>query len=641
MIKGGYIRVAAATPHVKIGDCATNAKHIEVMVREAARRGVAVVVTPELSITGYTCGDLFLQSHLQKNALDTLEGLVERLSSYEIVAIVGVPLRCGSSLYNCAVAFGKGRILAVVPKSHIPNYSEFYEARWFAPAEKISKGTTVEIMGDEILITPRSIFDVNGVSCGIEICEDLWVATPPSSQMASEAEVFFNLSASPEVVGKHDYLRSLVEQQSARTIGGYVYASSGFGESSTDLLFGGNGIIAENGRIIAESKRFALHEQLTVADLDIELLRNHRVRTSTFGDSSTLKESVTKRKIHLNQLASDKLERHIDRTPFVPSDDKLRSQRCEEIFAIQSGGLIQRLAHTSCRCAVIGISGGLDSTLALLVTVRAFDRLGIDRKGIIGVTMPGFGTTDRTYNNAITMIEELGVTLREISIRDACNQHFSDIGLSPDDRSVSYENSQARERTQILMDIANMEGGMVIGTGDLSELALGWATYNGDHMSMYGVNASVPKTLVRYLVSWVANESEEGNNARVREALLDIVDTPVSPELLPADELGNIAQRTEDLVGPYELHDFFLYHFVRNAFAPTKILEMAKIAFEGVYESETILKWLKTFIRRFFTQQFKRSAMPDGPKVGSVSLSPRGDWRMPSDATCREWLEEF
>ncbi len=483
-------------------------------------------------------------------------------------------------------------------------------------------------------ITPRSVIEVGGVGCAIEICEDLWVANPPSSQMADVAEVFFNLSASPEVVGKYEYLRSLVEQQSARCIAGYVYSSAGAGESSTDLLFGGNGLIAENGQIIASADRFSLEPQLTVGDIDVELLRNHRLRTTTFGGNT---QNIHQTRIDLNIRYTNKLERRFDPTPFVPSDITMRNIRCEEIFSIQSGGLIQRLAHTNCRCAIIGISGGLDSTLALLVTVKAFDRLGLDRKGIIGVTMPGFGTTGRTYNNALSMIKELGVTLREISIREACNQHFSDIGLSPDDRSVSYENSQARERTQILMDLANMEGGMVIGTGDLSELALGWATYNGDHMSMYGVNASVPKSLVRYLVQWVAEQSNE----RVKATLLDVIDTPVSPELLPADEAGNIAQKTEDLVGPYELHDFFLYHFVRNGFSPRKIEMIARLAFEARYDNDTIHKWLTTFIRRFFSQQFKRSAMPDGVKVGSVSLSPRGDWRMPSDATAKQWLEEL
>ncbi len=634
--RGGYFRVATAIPKVKIGACRYNAERIADLVISAANRGAEVVVTPELSITGYTCGDLFLQSDLQNRALEALEWLIETLKDDEIVTIVGVPIKYRSSLYNCAVAFSKGEILSIVPKIHIPNYSEFYESRWFASGIEIDEMATLEMFGWSYPISHRSIFKVNGVSCGIEICEDMWVATPPSSEMADLATVFFNLSASPEIVGKHDYLISLVEQQSARTVSAYIYCSAGYGESSTDLLFGGNGIIAENGRIIEKSNRFSLEEQITVADIDIELLENYRTRTTTFGRIGAIGGNYNYNSIEVNALDTESLERHIDPAPFVPSDPQKRNIRCEEIFEIQSGGLIQRLSHTGCKCAVVGISGGLDSTLALLVTVRAFDRLGLDRKGIIGVTMPGFGTTGRTYNNAITMIRELGVTLREISIKAACNQHFSDIGLSPDDRSVSYENSQARERTQILMDIANMEGGMVIGTGDLSELALGWATYNGDQMSMYGVNASVPKTLVRYLVAWVADQKQY---AGVRAALLDVIDTPVSPELLPADEEGNIAQKTEDLVGPYALHDFYLYNFVRNGFTPQKIADQACIAFAGEYDRETILKWLRIFLRRFFTQQFKRSAMPDGPKVGSVSLSPRGDWRMPSDAAYSEWID--
>ncbi len=634
--KGGYFRVATATPRVKIGACRANAERIYDLAVEAVGRGVEVVVTPELSVTGYTCGDLFLQSHLQNSALEALEWLIESLKDVEIVAIVGVPIKYCSTLYNCAVAFSKGEVLAIVPKIHIPNYSEFYESRWFASGIEIDEMATVKILGWNYPISHRSIFEVNGVACGIEICEDLWVTTPPSSEMANLATVFFNLSASPEVVGKHEYLTSLLEQQSGRCISAYIYCSAGYGESSTDLLFGGNGIIAENGRIIKKSDRFSLEEQLTLADIDIDLLENYRTRTTTFGRTGAVGSNYNYSSTEVEAVNQESLEREIDPTPFVPSDPKMRNIRCEEIFEIQSGGLIQRLSHTGCKCAVIGISGGLDSTLALLVTVRAFDRLGLDRKGIIGVTMPGFGTTGRTYNNAVTMIRELGVTLREISIKAACNQHFSDIGLSPDDRSVSYENSQARERTQILMDLANMEGGMVIGTGDLSELALGWATYNGDHMSMYGVNASIPKTLVRYLVAWVADQKQY---EKVRSALLDVIDTPVSPELLPADEEGNIAQKTEDLVGPYRLHDFYLYNFVRNGFTPMKIADQASIAFAGEYDRATIIKWLRTFLRRFFTQQFKRSAMPDGPKVGSVSLSPRGDWRMPSDATFTEWIE--
>ncbi len=635
MRKGGYFRVAAATPKVKIGACRYNAEQIYNLATSAAERGAEVVVTPELSITGYTCGDLFLQPHLLSSAMESLEWLMKELYDVEITTIVGVPIKHRNALYNCAVAFAKGEILAVIPKSNIPNYSEFYESRWFSPASMLGDGATVAIGGWDYPISVSSVFEVSGVKCAAEICEDLWVATPPSSAMADHAEVFFNLSASPEVVGKHDYLLSLLEQQSARCMAGYVYCSSGAGESSTDLLFAGNGVIAENGRLLAHSDRFSLEEQITLADIDVELLRNHRLRTSTFGGG---KSEIYYTSTELDIPEPKELLREIDSTPFVPADAHKRTIRCEEIFSIQSGGLIQRLSHTNCKCAIIGISGGLDSTLALLVTVHAFDKLGLDRRGIIGVTMPGFGTTGRTYNNAVRMIESLGVTLREISIKAACEQHFKDIGLSPDDRSVSYENSQARERTQILMDIANMESGMVIGTGDLSELALGWATYNGDHMSMYGVNSSVPKTLVRYLVAWYADQPA---NAAVRTTLLDVVDTPVSPELLPADENGDIAQKTEDLVGPYELHDFYLYHFVRNSFSPSKILDMACVAFDGKYDRETIHKWLRTFVRRFFSQQFKRSAMPDGTKVGSVTLSPRGDWRMPSDATAEEWLNDL
>ncbi len=636
MQRGDFFRVATATPQVKIGACRDNATHIERVIREAAEQSVEVVVTPELSITGYTCADLFLQSSLQRSAIRECEELIERLREVEIVGIVGLPIAYRNSLYNCAVVFAVGEVLAVIPKSHIPNYSEFYESRWFAPASRLDSSATVELCGARHPITPLSVFEIGGVACSVEICEDLWVASPPSSKIAGVAEVCFNLSASPEAVGKYDYLRSLVEQQSARCISGYVYCSAGRGESSTDLLFGGGGIIAENGRILASSDRFSLEDRLTIADLDIELLRNHRVRTTTFASEQI--DIVHQTRMDLNIRHSKELKRTFDPHPFVPSSIKARSERCEEIFSIQSGGLIQRLSHTKCQRAIIGISGGLDSTLALLVAIRAFDRLGLDRRGVIGVTMPGFGTTGRTYNNAISLMRGLGVTIREISIRKACEQHFQDIGLPDDDRSVSYENSQARERTQILMDMANMEGGMVIGTGDLSELALGWATYNGDHMSMYGVNASVPKSLVRYLVGWVAEQSDY---VAVKETLLDVIDTPVSPELLPADESGNIAQRTEDLVGPYELHDLFLYHFVRNGFSPRKIEMIARLAFEGEYDNETIRKWLKTFIRRFFSQQFKRSAMPDGVKVGSISLSPRGDWRMPSDATVDEWIGQL
>ncbi len=631
----GYFRVASAVPNLRVADCKYNTSQIETMMREAAQSGAEVVLFPELSITGYTCGDLFLHDALIKAAEESLYDLVEATDSLPIVAIVGLPIVVNNNTYNCAVAFGYGEILGVVPKIHIPNYSEFYESRWFAAGRDLTDGV-VMLAGQQVPISTHMIFKINGVSCGIEICEDLWVANPPSSTLCEAARVIFNLSASPEVVGKHEYLLELIRQQSARCMAAYVYSSAGCGESSTDLVFGGNGIIAENGRLLATSKRFLLDGHLVVADVDIDLLQNHRLRTTTFQPSAITDFEVSE--ICIDMDGVDDLRRDIDRMPFVPSEAARRSERCEEIFAIQTSGLAKRLQHTLCKCAVVGISGGLDSTLALLVTVKAFDRLGLDRKGIIGVTMPGFGTTGRTYNNAVNLINELGVTLREISIKEACMQHFADIGLSLDDRSVSYENSQARERTQILMDISNMMGGMVVGTGDLSEMALGWATYNGDHMSMYGVNASVPKTLVRYLVGWVADTE---SNERVGTILRDVIDTPVSPELLPADENGDIAQKTEDLVGPYELHDFYLYHFVRSSFAPSKILYLAQRAFEGAYDVATIERWLKVFVRRFFMQQFKRSATPDAPKVGNVSLSPRGDWRMPSDAVARVWMDEL
>ncbi len=634
MIQDSYFRVASAIPSVKIGDCLSNIESIERLMREAASQGVEVVLFPELSITGYTCGDLFLHSTLRRSAIEALERLVASTSDLQIVAVVGMPFSIDNNLYNCAAMISGGRVLGVVPKRHIPNYSEFYESRWFASGDNIDE-EVVELCGEGVVVSPNSIFAVNGVNCAIEICEDLWVPTPPSSTLCEAAQVIFNLSASPEVVGKYDYLRSLIEQQSARCMAAYVYASAGFGESSTDLVFGGKSIIAENGRVIAEGDRFSFDEHMTIADLDIEMLDHQRLRTTTFHNHKINRFICDP--IYFETATREKLMRPVDRMPFVPTAISRRDERCHEIFSIQTNGLAQRLSHTCCKRVVIGISGGLDSTLALLVAVRTFDKLGLDRKGIIGVTMPGFGTTGRTYNNAVTLVNELGATLREISIKAACEQHFSDIGLPSSDRSVSYENSQARERTQILMDIANMESGMVVGTGDLSELALGWATYNGDHMSMYGVNSSVPKTLIRYLVEWIA-ESEP--NAKVAAALRDVADTPVSPELLPADENDRITQKTEDLVGPYELHDFFLYNFVRLGYGAAKIHSLATIAFEGVYDEATITKWLRIFVRRFFNQQFKRSAMPDGPKVGSVTLSPRGDWRMPSDASSAAWLAE-
>ena len=634
----GFFRVAAALPQrVKIADARSNARQITDIMETAAAEGVRIVVLPELSLTGYTCGDLFGQTKLLDDAEQALAELVESTASLPVAAIAGMPVKVGDRLYNCAAVFGGGSIWGVVPKSYIPNYGEFYELRHFASGAGIAD-TVIELAGEEVCFGVDLIFSVDGVEFGVEICEDLWSPIPPSSYMAAAgAKIIFNLSASPEAVGKHDYLLSLVAQQSARLVSAYVYASSGAGESSTDLVFAGNGIIAENGIVTAQSERFARKRQIVAADIDTELLATRRRTRNTFAADIQPDMRVVRVELPDTRPCSD-LRRTVDPAPFVPSDDDMRGQRCREIFEIQAQGLAQRLEHTSCRTAVIGISGGLDSTLALLVTAHAFDILGLDRRGIVGITMPGFGTTDRTYRNALQMIDALGVTRREISIRKACEQHFADIGLPDGDRSVTYENSQARERTQILMDVANMLGGMVIGTGDMSELALGWATYNGDHMSMYGVNASVPKTLVRHLVAWYA-ESRAAES--LRATLRDVLDTPVSPELLPADERGDIAQKTEDLVGPYELHDFFLYSMVRQGFRPSKIVFLAERAFAGRYDRETIIKWLGVFLRRFFSQQFKRSAMPDGPKVGSVALSPRGDWRMPSDAVARAWIEEL
>ena len=634
----GFVKVAAAVPQVAVADCARNAERIVALAQQAARRGVELVAFPELAVTGYTCADLFLQPALLDAADEALGEIMRQTRKLPLALIVGLPLRHEDRLYNCAAVVAQGRLLGVVPKSYIPNYAEFYEARWFASGAGIEE-ERITAAGQEADFGTELTFAVNGAEFGIEICEDLWVASPPSSRLAlNGAKLIFNLSASPEGVGKHAYLRELVAQQSARTHTAYVYCSAGFGESSTDLVFAGNGLIAENGTMLAQAARFSLDEQLTVADVDIERLEFERRRNTSFRMREEAGESTVIEMELPDALKASALDRRVDPMPFVPADEAHRSERCEEIYQIQSHGLARRLAHTGCRCAVVGISGGLDSTLALLVTVRTFDKLGLDRRGILGITMPGFGTTDRTYRNALKLMEGLGVTVREIPIRDACLQHFRDIGLPESDRSAAYENAQARERTQILMDVANMEGGLVIGTGDLSELALGWATYNGDQMSMYGVNASVPKTLVRHLVRWAADTERDG---ATRATLLDIIDTPVSPELLPADREGNIAQKTEDLVGPYELHDFFLYNFVRAGFRPAKIAFLAEQAFAGSYDRETIVKWLRVFFRRFFAQQFKRSAMPDGPKVGSVSLSPRGDWRMPSDASAALWLREL
>ncbi|MCQ2236745.1 MAG: NAD(+) synthase [Bacteroidales bacterium] len=633
----GFYRVATAIPRVKVADVNHNVEEIISLINGAEEEGAEVLVFPELCVTGYTCADLFLQPYFQREAMSGLLSIADATSSLNIIAIVGAPYYFRGALYNCAFVLKKGKVMGIVPKQYLPNYGEFYEARWFKSGCEIPEGAR-----DQELCAPIGINllfgDDNDYLFGIELCEDVWTPNPPSTAMAQAgAEVIFNLSASNEMVGKHDYLVSLLSQQSARTISAYVYASAGVGESTTDLVFAGNGLVFENGRLIASAKRFCRESQLVVADIDLNKIKAMRAKTTSFS-TYNFKKFEEIRILSNGPLPASEIRRDFDPHPFIPKDQRSVDERCEEIFSIQVWGLAQRMEASHSKRAVIGISGGLDSTLALLVTAKTFDVLGFDRSNIIGVTMPGFGTTGRTYNNAINLMKALGVEIREISIKDACIQHFKDINLPETDRSVTYENSQARERTQILMDIANKDGGLVVGTGDLSELALGWATYNGDQMSMYGVNASVPKTLVKYLVKYVA---EQPDMADAKPYLLDIYDTPISPELLPADKNGEIAQKTEDLVGPYELHDFFMYNFMRFGYSPEVLLQMACNAFKGTYDRPFIKKWLTTFIRRFFNQQFKRSAMPDGPKVGSISLSPRGDWRMPSDASSDMWLAEL
>ena len=632
-MKYGFVKVAAAVPAVKVADVDYNVQQIESIIAQAEGRGVEVIVFPELCITGYTCQDLFKEQLLLDRAEGAIITLLDFTRKLNIISIVGLPVIINGLLYNCAAVIQGGQILGVIPKTYLPNYAEFYEKRWFASAQDLNPsnfyfaGTSVSVSAE-----PKLFVTSSGMKFGVEICEDVWAPIPPSNNLAlSGADIIFNLSASNELIGKHAYLKSLLAQQSARTISGYVYASSGFGESTQDLVYGGNAMIFENGHLLAEGDRFCFSPQIQQYQIDVEKLRVERRQNTTFINAQ--------RHSHALEIACKpvqerdfELQRAIDPHPFIPKNEDMHSA-CEEILNIQVAGLAKRLYHINAQKAVIGISGGLDSTLALLVTVKAFDKLDLDRKGIIGITMPGFGTTDRTHNNAVKLMQTLGVTIREISIAKAVIQHFEDIGHDMKKHDITYENSQARERTQILMDVANQENAIVVGTGDLSELALGWATYNGDHMSMYGVNVGVPKTLIRYLVTYVSGEM-------ATETLLDIVDTPISPELIPADELGNIKQKTEDLVGPYELHDFFIYYFLRYGFSPKKIFLMAQKAFADTYDDATIKKWLVTFCRRFFNQQFKRSCLPDGPKVGSVSLSPRGDWRMPSDASSALWLKE-
>ncbi len=635
----GFVRCASAVPKLRVADCKYNTGEIIKLISAAAQKDVELLVFPELCITGYTCSDLFFQSSLLTAAEESLSAIAEASRGKNIVAVVGLPINIGNSLYNCSVAIYDGDILGAVPKTYIPNYGEYYEKRWFKSGKGLKGG--IALCGQSVPIGTNLLFAAEGIenfTFGIEICEDLWAAIPPSSRLAlAGAAIIVNTSASNELATKNEYRTSLVANQSARCICGYVYSSAGIGESTQDMVFSGHSLICENGSLLIEGDRFSLDSSLIMADIDTELLVNDRRKNTSFSEGSSFDPEIIS--FGMYERNKDDLERFIRPQPFVPGDDRELNSRCSDIFNIQAAGLVKRISHTKAKSLVIGISGGLDSTLALLVAVKACDYLDMGRKSVIGVTMPGFGTTDRTYNNAISLMGALGVTIREIPIAKATTQHFSDIGHDPDVHDVTYENSQARERTQILMDLANKENGLVVGTGDLSELALGWATYNGDHMSMYGVNSGVPKTLVRMLIKWTVRFGSL--DSITTKILKDILDTPVSPELLPPDENDNINQKTEDIVGPYELHDFFLYYVVRCGFTPAKIYFLAKNAFSGVYDETTILKWLKNFYRRFFAQQFKRSCLPDGPKVGTISLSPRGDWRMPSDASARLWLEEL
>ncbi len=675
----GFFRVAAGVPRVKVADVEANINEICKLTEQAENEKVSLIAFPELSVTGYTCGDLFGQELLIRKAEDGIRQLKSFSRGKSITIVVGVPVRVNASLYNCAAVIHNGSLRGLVPKIYLPTYNEFYESRWFSSgadflygAEKSNSriyddakncssaaaGEEICYAGHKVNIYPNLLFNVGKCTFGIEICEDLWTPVPPSSHHAlAGAEIIVNLSASNEVLMKHQYRKQLASQQSARTISGYVYSSCGYGESTQDVVYAGSSFIYENGSLLSENERFSMSSNLISADIDIDKLKILRQKETTFHSVSpdgTRDGEYSRTYVTIpagNGAETDfekELRRHIDAHPFVPGNTEERDERCREITDIQVMGLATRLAHINSRTAVIGISGGLDSTLALIVTVLAFDKLGWDRKRIIGITMPGLGTTVRTHSNAADLMSALGVTSMEIPIGKAVAQHFEDIGQDPSVQDVTYENSQARERTQILMDVANKENGIVVGTGDLSELALGWATYNGDHMSMYAVNASIPKTLVKYLVGWAANShfsddvlksdscghsgSDIETGRSVHDILMDIIDTPISPELKPADDNGDIAQKTEDLVGPYELHDFFLYNIFRFGYAPSKVFFLARKAFAGVYDNETIMKWLKTFVKRFFAQQFKRSCLPDCPKVGSVSLSPRGDWRMPSDA---------
>ena len=636
-MRDGFIKVAAGTPKIRVADCRYNAEQIFTMMREADKQGVKVLCLPELCLTGYTCGDLFLQDTLLCGAEEGLQTILEATRNLDMVTVLGLPVRCkwDNKLYNCAAVIQSGEILGLVPKTYLPNYGEFYEQRWFASGAGVE--TSVDLCGETVDMDAAGLFaceTVPNLVLGVEICEDLWATEPPSARLArGGATVILNLSASNELVGKSGYRRNLVVGQSGRLVCGYVYADAGEGESTTDLVFTGHNMIAENGALLAE-RRFATG--LTISEIDVDRLAYERRRMTTFNGQ---RQADLWRASFSLPLEETRLTRAVSPAPFVPADAEDRAERCNEILKIAALGLKKRLEHTGARTAVVGLSGGLDSTLAILITAVAMKLLDRPASDIIAVTMPCFGTTDRTRDNAVELAERLGATLKRIDIGSAVKVHFKDIGQSMEDHSVTFENGQARERTQVLMDIANQNGGLVIGTGDLSELALGWATYNGDHMSMYGVNAGIPKTLVRHLVAFVSDD-KGSEDPRLSAVLDDILDTPVSPELLPAIE-GKISQKTEDLVGPYELHDLFLYYAIRWGFPPRKVFRLAEHALGRTYDRATILKWLNSFYRRFFTQQFKRSCLPDGPKVGSVTLSPRGDWRMPSDAVAALWLEEL
>jgi NAD+ synthase (glutamine-hydrolysing) len=641
MHKYNFVRLACAVPEIKLGNCQYNSQKMIELGKKAYQEEVEVLLFPELGITGYTCGDLFFQRELQKNAIKGLEKIREWSIDKKILLVVGMPLHIKGSLFNCGVFINNGKLLGIIPKTYIPNHQEFYEKRWFASSKDLIQSEIMVLnqmvpIGTELLFKHKAVDDF---IIGLEICEDLWAPISPGNYHAlAGATVILNPSASNEVVGKSDYRRELIKTQSGRCNSAYLYASAGFGESTGDLVFGGHALICECGTIMEELPKYHLGDEMIISDIDLEALIHDRQVQHVFGDSMHLIQNKAYRTIEFDTKEAKRISRKINPFPFVPKDSARRSERCEEIFNIQTMGLGSRLRHINYPPMILGISGGLDSTMALLVCINVCKRFKIPREKIHAVTMPGFGTTDRTYDNAVALIKGFGVSFHEISIKEACIGHFKDINHLEENHDVTYENAQARERTQILMDLANKLGGIVVGTGDLSELALGWATYNGDHMSMYGVNASIPKTLIRYLVEWVADHLDE---KEIQKILYDVLDTPVSPELLPPDEQGNIKQKTEEVVGPYELHDFFIYYMVRYGFEPEKIFLLAVNAFKGKYEKDTILKWLKNFYKRFFSQQFKRSCVPDGPKVGSVSFSPRGDWRMPSDGNVTEWLKSL